>query len=863
MRWFERSVLVVVLSLFCGSVVWAAVPTRLEYQGYLTDVVGTPIDCQGCATPYAFKFSLYDDAVGGEILWTETHTGIDVINGVFRVELGSDEDLDAELLDGGRWLEIEINGQGPLVPRQRVVSAPYALRADLAERALESENAVTLGGQPVESFVQVTDTSDFISLAELGDILADLGYTPGDNDSLAALSCGLDEIVKWNGSAWVCAVNADTDTLSNLLCAAGEIAQWDGPSWECSAALDVLLASLDPIATTGLPADLADGDDDTLAALVCSDGQVAMLVVDTWSCVDAPPGPQGEPGEAGADGAPGDTGAAGAVSLISNTTEPEGANCEYGGVKVEHGVDDNGNDALDVDEIQGTSYVCNGGLASDGIIELPVAAEPVEQCTDAIEGQLFYDTTLKSMRYCDGVYWAPTASGCGNGQLDSGEECDDGYQVDGDGCQANCLIAENDICTGTCDGNGTMQAYLPNKITASDGAVSDHFGYSVSISGDTLVVGSRYDDDNGGNSGSAYVYVRSGGVWTVQQKLVASDGASGDYFGWSVAISGDTLVVGAKYDDDNGNDSGSAYVYLRSGGVWTEQQKLTASDGAAWDYFGVGVGISGDTLVVGANEDDDMGNQSGSAYVYVRSGGVWTEQQKITASDGASGEEFGYSVSISGDTLVVGAYRSDDKGPGSGSAYVYVRSGGVWTEQQKLIASDGAGSDKFGYSVSISGDTLVVGAFLDDDDGTDSGSAYVYVRSGGAWTEQQKIIASDGASGEEFGTSVAISGDTVVVGADKDDDKGPTSGSAYVYMRSGGVWAEKEKLTASDGANSDEFGTSVAISGDTVVVGANEDDDEGGDSGSAYVHELLTLCTKQGQCICKAGYGGTDCGTAL
>ena len=183
MGWMRRSILAVCMLLFCGTVAWATVPARLEYQGYLTDIVGTPIDCQGCLTPYAFKFSLYDDVVGGEAVWTETHSGIDVVSGVFRVELGVYTDLDSELLAGDRWLEIQVNGQAPMVPRQGVVSAPYALRADLAERSLESENAVTLGGQPLETFVQVADTADFITTAELDEILAGLGYTPGDNDT--------------------------------------------------------------------------------------------------------------------------------------------------------------------------------------------------------------------------------------------------------------------------------------------------------------------------------------------------------------------------------------------------------------------------------------------------------------------------------------------------------------------------------------------------------------------------------------------------------------------------------------------------------------------------------------------------------
>ncbi|MBI1317327.1 MAG: hypothetical protein GC168_00070 [Candidatus Hydrogenedens sp.] len=375
------------------------------------------------------------------------------------------------------------------------------------------------------------------------------------------------------------------------------------------------------------------------------------------------------------------------------------------------------------------------------------------------------------------------------------------------------------------------------KLTASDAGVSDLFGYSASVSGDTAIIGAYEDDDGGSNSGSAYVFVRSGGVWTQQQRLNASDVAANDWFGSSVSVSGDTALVGARGDDDGGTNSGSAYVFVRSGGVWTQQQKLTASDAAANDNFGYNVSVSGDTALVGAIRDDDAGIDSGSAYVYVRSGGVWTQQQKLTASDAAANDNFGYSVSVSGDTALLGAAGDDSA---RGSAYVYARIGGVWAQQQKLTASDAAASDLFGYSVSVSGDTAVLGAIRVDDGGTDAGSAYVYVRSGGVWTQQQKLTASDAAANDWFGYSVSVSGDTTVLGALRDDDGGSDSGSAYVYVRSGGVWTQQQKLSASDAAGGDGFGSSVSVSGDAALVGANGDDDGGVNSGSAYVFTIDT-----------------------
>jgi hypothetical protein len=380
------------------------------------------------------------------------------------------------------------------------------------------------------------------------------------------------------------------------------------------------------------------------------------------------------------------------------------------------------------------------------------------------------------------------------------------------------------------------------KLTAGDGAAFDLFGKSVAISGDTAIVGAHGDDFGASaDQGSAYVFVRSGGVWTQEQKLTASDGRVSDEFGWSVAISGDTAIVGAPGDDFGPQGSqGSAYVFVRSGGVWTEEQKLAASDGGVSDEFGWSVAIGGDTVVVGARGDHVGANGfQGSAYVFVRSGGVWTQEQKLTASDGAFVDRFGSSVAIGTDTAVVGA-RLDDVGANGdqGSAYVFARSGGVWTQEQKLTASDGAASEQFGSSVAIGGDTIVAGAPFDA-----QGSGYVFVRSGGVWMEQQKLTASDGGAFDQFGWSVAIGGDTIVAGAPTDAvGANGLQGSGYVFARSGGVWTEEQKLTASDGGTGDRFGSSVAINGDTIVAGA-PDDDVGAnlDQGSVYVFELAAV----------------------
>jgi len=374
-----------------------------------------------------------------------------------------------------------------------------------------------------------------------------------------------------------------------------------------------------------------------------------------------------------------------------------------------------------------------------------------------------------------------------------------------------------------------------DKLLASDGAAGDCFGYSVSISGDYAIVGAVFDDDNGTNSGSAYIFYYDGASWSEQAKLLPADGNDGDEFGYSVSISGAYAVVGARLDDDNGINSGSAYIFKRSGTNWSEQAKLLASDGAAGDQFGRSVSISGAYAIVGAFADDDNGSYSGSAYIFQRSGTTWSQQDKLTASDGAADDWFGISVSISGDYAVIGALADDDSGSNSGSAYIFYYDGASWSEQAKLLAADGAAGDFFGWSVSVSGDYAIVGAFDDDDNGSDSGSAYIFKRSGTSWSEQAKLLPADGAADDLFGNSVSISGDYAVVGARLDDDNGINSGSAYIFERSGTSWSQQAKLVASDGAAGDYFGGSVSISGDYAIIGAYGDDDNGTGSGSAYM----------------------------
>ncbi len=400
------------------------------------------------------------------------------------------------------------------------------------------------------------------------------------------------------------------------------------------------------------------------------------------------------------------------------------------------------------------------------------------------------------------------------------------------------------------------EAYAPDfesaKLTASDGAASDHFGEKVALSGDTALVGAFLDDDNGSASGSAYIFERDqGGVdkWGQVKKITASDGAAGNWFGSGVALSGDTAVVGAVYDDDNGTYSGSVYIFERDqGGVgnWGEVKKLTASDGAAYDQFGWSLTISGDTVLVGAL-GSIAGAYTGAVYLFERNhggAGNWGEVKKITASDGATGDYFGSSVTLNGDTALVGAYGDDDKGSKSGSAYILGRDqGGTgnWGEVKKLTASDGAADDYFGFSVALNGDTALVGAYWDDDDGAGSGSAYLFERDLGGtdnWGQTTKLTAFDGAANDWFGFSVALSGDIALVGARNDDDAADNAGNTFLFDRDqGGAdnWGLVDKLTASDGNSEDYFGGSVALSGETALIGAYGKEDNGYYAGAAYV----------------------------
>jgi FG-GAP repeat len=380
-----------------------------------------------------------------------------------------------------------------------------------------------------------------------------------------------------------------------------------------------------------------------------------------------------------------------------------------------------------------------------------------------------------------------------------------------------------------------LSLLAPVTRTASDGANADYFGWSVAISGDYAIVGAWYKTISGNTAqGAAYIFVRSGSLWTQQAQLTASDGAANDGFGRSVAISGDYAIVGALNDDNGSNaDQGSAYIFVRSGTTWSQQNKITANDGAANDGFGRSVAISGNYAIVGAHRDGIGSNaQQGSAYVFNLTffflGGnliyTWSQQAKLIATDGAAYDLFGISVAISGDYALIGAQYADiGSNADQGAAYVFVRSGRTWAQQAKFAPGDGAESDWFGESVAISGDYAVIGASHDDvsyiNFNSDQGSAYIFARSGTTWTLQAKLTASDGAARDFFGTGVAISGDYAIVGAAyKKNGDASEQGAAYVFKRSGTGWSQQRKITDNSPAYT-QNGQSVGLSNGSFIIG--------------------------------------------
>ena len=421
------------------------------------------------------------------------------------------------------------------------------------------------------------------------------------------------------------------------------------------------------------------------------------------------------------------------------------------------------------------------------------------------------------------------------------------------------------------------------KINPDDREVNDEFGNAVAISGDYAIIGAKREDDNGNDqnpladAGSAYIFKQVNGTWTQEAKLVAADREANDFFGDAVAISGTYCIVGAHQEGDPAH-AGAAYIFERSaGGTWVQAAKLEAPIRKSSDHFGFSVGISGDYAVVGAYFEDEDENETnevlsaGSAYIFKRnnSSNTWELYQKIVASDRSIDDRFGMSAAISGEHIIIGAEFDDVDGPlgigsNAGSAYIFSIEGGLWVEKAHLTASDYGQSEHFGWSVAISGNHAIVGAYQN---GTDelglngkpgAGAAYIYEQNNGLWAQVKKMVASDRADIDFYGYAVAMDGDQALVGAYRQNfaESGSPmfsdAGAAYLLMRNNeGEWFEVQKINHEDRSTLDLFGFAVAMDNNNIIIGSpSEDEDQNidhplQDAGSVYFFTEQTNATAE------------------
>jgi hypothetical protein len=366
---------------------------------------------------------------------------------------------------------------------------------------------------------------------------------------------------------------------------------------------------------------------------------------------------------------------------------------------------------------------------------------------------------------------------------------------------------------------------LQQELIARDGEPTDQFGFSVAASGNTALIGTptRTVGVNA-SQGAAYVWTFNGTRWLQQAELTGGDGAAGDDFGTSVAISGNTAIVGAVGKAFGGQlDQGAAYIYAFNGSSWVQQAELAANDGATNDSFGASVAIAGNTVFIGApNKAIGANSSQGVVYVFSFNGSSWLQQAELTPNTGATNDSFGRSVAASGNTVIVGASTETVSGrPIQGAVYVFAFNGTSWVRQGQFIAIDGEADDKFGFAVSISGNTAIVGASgKTEGANAGQGAAYVFAFDGTSWGQVAEITASDGATLDLFGSSVAIADNTAIVGAPSKLVGNQATGGAYVFTVNGTSWQQQAELTAFDGQANDGFGGAVAITDNNAVVGA-------------------------------------------
>ena len=398
-------------------------------------------------------------------------------------------------------------------------------------------------------------------------------------------------------------------------------------------------------------------------------------------------------------------------------------------------------------------------------------------------------------------------------------------------CLLMTSLAHADV--GDDDDNLELESLRALLADPTDAQGNQRFGNAVSISGNRALVGASSDNLNGNSAGSASIFDFNGDQWVQSQKITGDDTVAGDGFGYAVSLDQDRLLIGARGKIiDNVSQAGAVYVFEYINGVWEQTDRLTVNVPLVGAQFGFSVSLFGDKALIGA-----PGNSTGVAHVFVIDDKTleWFQSTTLSASDGAFGDRFGQSVSLYQNRGLVGANQTQ---PGDmGAAYIFESL--LNNQQSKLTASDGAANDEFGISVSLFGDRALIGASSDDGvSGNNSGSAYVFDLDtlNDLWLETEKLSANDAAAGDEFGYSVSLHEDRVLIGAWGDDDNGTNSGSAYFYDFDGTFWNQSDKLTPTDGSSNEEYARAVFLTADWAIMGATKDSDNGSAAGAAFAY---------------------------